>query len=233
LPPAHAADFNPAHELVHVLQVDSRHHRRHLGRRGDDHSGLRVPDLGTRDGKRQADFAKDTEVVGSRVCIPASLLLFLAATGMMINLDLPWGQNWIVLCLIAFGLSLLVGVGFLSPESGRLAELIGEHGPGAPMVQARIRRLLTVSRCELVVLLSVVLNMVMKPVGQPGWFWGIFVVMVLGIAAVIAAYLRGDQQQRVPAAATDSYSYSSSSMRTAPAATDAPSSTCTVRTTAS
>lgn len=159
--------------------------------------------LGTRDGKRQADFAKDTEVVGMRVLTPASLLLFLAALGMMINLGWSWSQNWVLLGLIAFGLSLVIGVGFLGPESGRLAELIREHGVEAPIVQARIRRLLVVSRCELVVLLTVVLNMVVKPVGQPGWFWGMLLVMVLGIAAVIATYVRGEQQQPVPAPATD------------------------------
>jgi uncharacterized membrane protein len=160
--------------------------------------------LATGDGKRQADFAKDTEVVGMRVFTPASLLLFLAALGMMINLDWSWGQNWIVLGLIAFGLSFVIGVGFLGPESGRLAELIREHGPDAPIVQARIRRLLTFSRCELVVLLTVVLNMVVKPVGQPGWFWGMLAVMAIGIAAVIAVYLRGEQQQQqVPAPATE------------------------------
>ena len=156
------------------------------------------------DGKRKADFAEDTEVVGMRVFVPASLVLFLAAVGMMINLDWSWGQNWVVLGLIAFGLSFLIGAGFLGPESGRIAELIAEHGPDAEVVQARIRRLLVVSRCELVVLLTVVLNMVVKPIGQPGWFWGILVVMVLGIAAVIAAYLRSEQrEQHVPAPATE------------------------------
>jgi uncharacterized membrane protein len=159
--------------------------------------------LATRDGKRQADFAKDTEVVGLRVFTPASLLLFLAALGMMINLGWSWGQNWIILGLIAFGLSFVLGVGFLGPESGRLAELIQEHGPESAIVQARIRRLLTVSRCELVVLLTVVVNMVVKPVGQPGWFWGILAVMVLGIATVIAAHLHGEQQQQIAAPATE------------------------------
>ena len=160
--------------------------------------------LRTDDGKRKADFAKDTEVVGMRVFIPAALVLFLAAVGMMINLDWSWGQNWVVLGLIAFGLSFLLGAGFLGPESGRIADLIAEHGPEAQVVQARIRRLLVVSRCELVVLLTVVVNMVVKPIGQPGWFWGILVVMVLGIAAVIAAYLRSEQrEQHVPAPATE------------------------------
>jgi len=156
--------------------------------------------LRTGDGKRQADFAKDTEVVGMRVFIPASLILFLAAIGMMVNLHWSWSQNWIVLGLIAFGFSFVLGAGFLGPEGGRIAELIGQQGPDSPAVQARIRRVLTISRCELIVLLTVIVNMVVKPVGQNGWFWGMLVVMVFGIAAVLAFYVRSAQQ--VPALAT-------------------------------
>ena len=157
--------------------------------------------LRTGDGKRQADFAKDTEIVGMRVFIPASLILVIAAVAMMVNLDWSWSQNWIVLGVIAFGLSFALGAGFIGPESGRIAELIEKEGPDSPAVQARIRRILTISRCELVVLLTVIVNMVIKPVGQNGWFWGLLVVMVLGIAAVLALYMRSAQQ--VPAPATE------------------------------
>ena len=157
--------------------------------------------LGTNDGKRQADFSKDTEVVGMRVFIPASLILFLAAIGMMLNADLEWGQNWIVLGIISFGLSFALGVGFLGPESGRLAQLIERGGPDSLEAQARIRRILAFSRAELVVLLTVVWNMVVKPVGSPGWFWGALVVMAVAIVAVIAAYLSGEQA--LVATATD------------------------------
>jgi uncharacterized membrane protein len=156
--------------------------------------------LRTGDGKRQADFAKDTEVIGMRVFVPASLILFLAAIAMMINLDWSWSQNWIILGLIAFGLSFALGAGFLGPESGRIAGLIEKQGPASPAVQARIRRILMISRCELVVLLIVIVNMVVKPVGQNGWFWGLLVVMVLGIAAVLVLYTRGAQQVPAPAA---------------------------------
>jgi predicted methyltransferase len=58
-----------------------------------------------------------------------------------------------------------------------------------------------VSRAELVVLLTVVWNMIVKPVGMGGWFWGSIIVMLVGIAAVVAAYARNEQ--RVPAPATD------------------------------
>ena len=157
--------------------------------------------LRTGDGRRQADFAKDTEVVGMRLFIPASLILFFAAIAMMINLDLSWNQNWIVLGVISFGLSFALGAGFIGPEGGRIAELIERQGPDSPAVQARIRRILTISRCELIVLLTVIVNMVVKPVGQNGWFWGLLVVMVLDIAGVLAFYVRGAQQ--VPAPATE------------------------------
>jgi uncharacterized membrane protein len=153
------------------------------------------------DAKRQADFAKDSEVVGMRVFIPATWLVLLAGIGMMINLDLSWGQNWIVFGLIAFALSFVVGAGFLGPEGGRIAAVIEREGPASPEAQARIRRILMISRAELVILITVVINMVVKPTGNAGWFWGMLVVMLVGVAAVLALSLRGGQ--RAPAVATE------------------------------
>src|SRR5512133_730823 len=129
--------------------------------------------LGTRDARRMAEFAKDSEVIGMRVFIPATWLLLLGAIGMMLNLDLSWGQNWIVFSLIAWALSFVVGAGFLGPESGRIAAIIEREGPESPAAQARISRILLISRCEVVILLAVVVNMVVKPVGNAGWFWGL------------------------------------------------------------
>jgi uncharacterized membrane protein len=157
----------------------------------------------TGDARRQAEFAKDTEVVGMRLFIPATWVLLLAGIAMMLNLDLAWGQNWIVLGLIAFALSFVIGAGFLGPEGGRIARVIEREGPASPEAQRRIRRILLISRCELVVLLTVVVNMVVKPAGNAGWFWGLIVVMALGVGAV----------------------YSSSSIRSAPPATRSPSET--------
>jgi uncharacterized membrane protein len=163
--------------------------------------------LRTGDPRRQADFAKDTEVVSMRLFIPTTWILLLAGIAMMINLDWSWGANWIVLGLISFGLSFVLGAGFLGPESGRIARIIERDGPESLEAQARIRRILVLSRVELVVLLTVVVNMVVKPAGNAGWFWGLLVAMLVGIAAVLAAY------------------YSSSSTRMAPPATRSPSAT--------
>jgi uncharacterized membrane protein len=153
----------------------------------------------TDDAKRQADFAKDSEVVGMRVFIPATWILLLAGIAMMINLDWSWGANWIVFGLIAFGLSFVVGAGFLGPEGGRIAETIEREGPASPAAQFRIRRILLISRCELVILTTVIVNMVVKPTGSAGWFWGLLIAMLAGIAVVVAASLRGVKQVAAPA----------------------------------
>src|SRR5436190_9176005 len=162
--------------------------------------------LRTGDARRQAEFAKDSEVVGMRVFIPATWLLLLSAIGMMVNLHWSWGQNWIVFGLIAWAASFVVGAGFLGPEGGRIAAVIEREGPESPDAQRRIRRILLISRCELVVLLAVIVNMVVKPVGNAGWFWGLLVAMLAGVVAVVVGY-------------------SSSSMRSAPPATRSPSAT--------
>jgi uncharacterized membrane protein len=151
------------------------------------------------DANRQADFAKDSEVVGMRLFIPATWILLLAGIGMMINLDWSWGQNWIVFGLIAFALSFAVGAGFIGPEGGRIAAVIERDGPESLEAQMRIRRILLISRCELVVLIAVIVNMVVKPAGNAGWFWGLLVAMLAGIALVLANYFRAEQPAPAPA----------------------------------
>src|SRR3954469_20172429 len=153
----------------------------------------------TGDARRQAEFAKDSEIVGMRVFIPATWLLLLSAIGMMVNIDLSWGQNWIVFGLIAWAVSFAVGAGFLGPEGGRIAAVIERGGPSSAEAQGRIRRILLISRCELVVLLAVIVNMVVKPVGNAGWFWGLLIAMLAGIAIVIAVSRRGGEQAMAPA----------------------------------
>jgi uncharacterized membrane protein len=154
----------------------------------------------TGDARRQADFAKDTEIVGMRLFIPTTWILLLAGIAMMINLDWSWGQNWIVFGLISFALSFAVGIGFLGPEGGRIAAVIEREGPASAEAQARIRRILMVSRCELVILATVIVNMVVKPTGNAGWFWGLLIAMLAGIGLVLANYLRGVQPVAAPAA---------------------------------
>jgi uncharacterized membrane protein len=163
--------------------------------------GFRI--MRSHDARRTAEFAKDTELISMRLFIPVTWVLLLAAIGMMVNLDLSWGENWVVFGLIAWIASFVVGAGYLGPESGRIGKIIEREGPESPEAQWRIGRILLISRLELVILLTVVVNMVVKPVGNAGWFWGLLAAMALGLVAV----------------------YFSSSTRSSPEATRSPSAT--------
>ena len=74
-----------------------------------------------------------------------------------------FSQFWISAALTVFLASFIAGAGFLGPESGRLGTLAEERGVADPELQARIRRLLLVSRIELVLLIAVIFDMVVKP----------------------------------------------------------------------
>ena len=109
-----------------------------------------------------APFAKDTEFLGQRTFLPASVILL--ATGIwLVSRDVFKLEEWTIWGLIVIGLSIVTGAGFLGPESGRIGKLIDERGGEDGEVRRRIGRLFTVSRVELALLISVVLVMALKP----------------------------------------------------------------------
>jgi uncharacterized membrane protein len=109
-----------------------------------------------------AVFAKDTEIVGQRTFLPASLILLL--TGIwLVSRDVFTLDEWVVYGLVVIGVSIVTGAGFLGPESGRVGELLEERGADDAEVQRRMNRLFVVSRFELLLLISVVIVMVTKP----------------------------------------------------------------------
>lgn len=115
------------------------------------------------DGGRVANIATEAEWVGSRIFLPASIVLLLAGIGLTLEGDWGFTTLWVLLGLIAYGLSALSGSLFLGPESGRIGKMIAEVGPQDPEVIARIKRIFLVSRIELVVLLFIVFDMTVKP----------------------------------------------------------------------
>ena len=117
------------------------------------------------DGGRMAALATEAEWVGTKVFLPASIVLLLAGIGLTLEGDWGFTTPWVLLGLIAFGLSALTGSLFLGPESGRIGKLIADVGPQDVDVTARIKRVFLVSRIELVVLLFIVFDMTVKPGG--------------------------------------------------------------------
>jgi uncharacterized membrane protein len=114
--------------------------------------------------ERVMDFFGDVEVVATRVFIPSSLILVLL--GFWLLSETPayeFDQTWVHLALAVFVASFLTGAGFIGPESGRITKLAEERGAADDEVQRRVARVLTISRVELLFLILVILDMVVKP----------------------------------------------------------------------
>lgn len=109
-------------------------------------------------------FLQTLDWLGPRVFGPTSMVVLGLGLAMVAINDV-WtiGQLWIVIALVLFAASFVVGMGFFGPESKRIAAAIEAGGPDSPEAQRRIRRLFLVSRLELVVLVVIVWDMVVKP----------------------------------------------------------------------
>jgi uncharacterized membrane protein len=111
---------------------------------------------------QMAKFARQVEWIGTRVLTPASILIVIA--GVIMTLD-RWDfeQLWIIIGIAGFLYSFINGAFFLGPVSGKTGKLMEERGAEDSQVQTNLRRLFTLSRIELVILIVVVWAMTMKP----------------------------------------------------------------------
>jgi uncharacterized membrane protein len=111
---------------------------------------------------QMAKFARQVEWIGTRVLTPASILIVIA--GVIMTLD-RWDfeQLWIIIGIAGFLYSFVNGAFFLGPVSGKTGKLMEERGAEDSQVQTNLRRLFTLSRIELVILIVVVWAMTMKP----------------------------------------------------------------------
>ena len=114
------------------------------------------------DPARMIEFADDAEYYGKKLFAPASGLTALFGVLLVLN---RWEFNdlWIIIGIALFLASAVIGAAFLSPESGRLRDLMKEKGMNDPDVQARVKRINMVVRIDFLILVLVVADMVIKP----------------------------------------------------------------------
>ena len=107
-------------------------------------------------------LGRHIEFIGTRVFLPASILLFIAG---MIMTTQRWSfqQTWISIAIVLWLFSALVGSLYLGPRSKRVAELFESDGPTSVAGRALLGKLFLVSRVELVSFLVVIALMVAKP----------------------------------------------------------------------
>jgi uncharacterized membrane protein len=103
------------------------------------------------------------EIVAGRLFPVMSFVVLGFGIAMTSNGDIPYNQFWIIFGLVAWALSAATGILFLGPESKRLNKAAAAHGPQAPEVQARLRRILLVVRVDVALMFLIVFDMVVKP----------------------------------------------------------------------
>jgi uncharacterized membrane protein len=109
-----------------------------------------------------AGFSKQAEWIGTKVLMPAAVLIVVAGVFMVLD-QWDFEQLWIIIGIAGFLYSFINGAAFLGPLSGKTAKLIEERGAEDAQVQTNIRRLFLYGRIELVILIVVVWAMTMKP----------------------------------------------------------------------
>ena len=148
-------------DLVLVPPVRARRHGRHLGRRRADDAVLRDPRHDVRRSRADGRARRGHRVDRDRVFIPASLLAFVSGVLLVIESDFyGFGDDWIV-----------IGLGALRDDVPRRDPLprarvrpyrkadrrgLARGGP-------RMRRLLLLSRLDLVLLFAMIYDMTVKP----------------------------------------------------------------------
>jgi uncharacterized membrane protein len=111
-----------------------------------------------------AAFARTAEWIGPRLYMPASLAVLGFGIALVAASD-AWSieQLWIILALVGIAISAIGGAVFFGPQAKRIGEALRTEGAESERAQALIRRLFAVGRLDLLILLLIVADMVLKP----------------------------------------------------------------------
>jgi uncharacterized membrane protein len=111
-----------------------------------------------------AHIARQAVFAGERLFAPAGLIVLAMGITMVINSpEIGFGTTWVDIGLVGYALSFTTGIGVLAPRARQIVALLDEKGPAAPETQAAIQRILLIARVDVVVLLLVIADMLMKP----------------------------------------------------------------------
>lgn len=116
------------------------------------------------DRAKLADMAAQFEFVGTRVFMPASLVLLVLGVWMvLISGAWSFSQFWVLAALAMFAYSFASGAFYLGPSLGKVKALYAAEGVGSQAAEELMRKLFRFSRIELVLLILIVFDMVLKP----------------------------------------------------------------------
>lgn len=110
-----------------------------------------------------SSFSQAAEWTSQRVFMPASFAALAFGIWAVIAGPYTFGEGWIIAGFVGYALSALNGMAVLGPTSRKMKEASATRGPNDPAVMQLARRIDIAGKIDLVILVLVVFNMVVKP----------------------------------------------------------------------
>jgi len=109
-------------------------------------------------------FAREIGFYGKFVLVPTSLLLIILGFLTLDQEGLGVGELWVTFGLIVWAASFFIGAFYIGPTADKLGKAIQEAGGTIPESQTAVfDRLLLYARIEVLFLMLIVVDMVVKP----------------------------------------------------------------------
>jgi len=115
------------------------------------------------DPQRMLGFMEDEAWLGQHYFAPAAMTTLIAGIAMVIESGWEFTDAWIVIGLVLFFVTVLLGMFVLTPKSEQAVTGIREKGLADPGVKAQVDQLMKLSRIDLVLLVVIIADMVIKP----------------------------------------------------------------------
>ena len=139
--------------------------------------------VSTNDLERIKSLLDESHWLTNRLFIPSSLAVLVV--GILLTIEGPWefSDLWIVLGLAGYATSFLSGLLLISRQVKTVARVIERDGGMSADAVSETRRLFLISRVELVVLYTVVLDMALKPRSEDV---GTLLLMAVAVLSAVA-----------------------------------------------
>jgi uncharacterized membrane protein len=113
------------------------------------------------DPAQSAALGRNVSFLGSKVFLPAALLVGVTGIALVVEGNWDWGEPFVAFGLLGWAVVALTAFGYVSPSLGRAGRRMAEEGP-SPALVAEIDRLVLLARALILVLFVVVFMMVAK-----------------------------------------------------------------------
>lgn len=115
------------------------------------------------DPRRFRDYAEEQSWLGGNFYAPLSIIVLLSGIVMVIVGWPNFTDAWIIIGLVLFAVIFGIGFGLLKPLGEKINAGLAAEGPPSAEVMADVQRITLLSRADLLLLVLVVINMVVKP----------------------------------------------------------------------